>query len=138
MTVLSQPLGERAERGRWPPVFRRHCQLHVLRFKRCRGRRAGQGLGWQGTAKHIFLQLRPEGGDCTIEGANDELSFDALPRSAPRLYNLTLVGGPMQSLQMGRTAVASFGAPVLRPRQGTRLSWVSLLVRSTFAIRRRP
>ena len=53
-------------------------------------------LGWQGTAQHIFLQLGPEGGDCAIEGANDELSFDALPRSAPKLYNLTLVGGPTQ------------------------------------------
>ena len=53
-------------------------------------------LGWQGTAQHLFLQLSPEGGDCAIEGANDELSFDALPRSAPKLYNLTLVGGPAQ------------------------------------------
>ena len=25
------------KRGRWPPVCRRHCQLHVLRFERCQG-----------------------------------------------------------------------------------------------------
>ena len=41
------------------------------------------------------------GGDCGIEGANDELSFGALPRSAPRLYNLTLIGSPSPGLRRG-------------------------------------
>lgn len=58
-------------------------------------------LGWQGTAQHIFLQLGPEGGDCAIEGENDELNFDALPRSAPKLYNLTLMGNPTQGRANG-------------------------------------
>ena len=49
-------------------------------------------LGWRGTAQHVFLRLSPERGDCAIEGENDELSFDAFPRSAPKLYNLTLIG----------------------------------------------
>ena len=52
--------------------------------------------GWQGSAQHVFLQQSPEGGDSGIEGENDELGHDALPRSAPKLYNLTLVGGSLQ------------------------------------------
>ena len=50
-------------------------------------------LGWRGTAQHVFLQQGSAGGDRAIEGANDESGFGTLPRSAPRLYNLTLVGG---------------------------------------------
>ena len=49
-------------------------------------------LGWQGTAQHVFLQQGPAAGDCGIEGENDKLGFGTLPRSAPRLYNLTLLG----------------------------------------------
>ncbi len=55
--------------------------------------------GWQGTAQHVFLQQSPAGGDCGIEGENDELGFDRLPRSAPKLYNLTLLGGALQGLE---------------------------------------
>lgn len=49
-------------------------------------------LGWQGIAQHVFLQVNPGGAGPAVEGRNDELGFDALPRSAPTLYNLTLVG----------------------------------------------
>ena len=58
-------------------------------------------LGWQGTAQHVFLQQSPAGGDCGIEGANDELGFGMLPRSAPRLYNLTLIGNSSKDLRDG-------------------------------------
>ena len=58
-------------------------------------------LGWRGTAQHMFLQLGPESGGWAIEGENDELGFDASPRSAPKLYNLTLVGGPAQGPARG-------------------------------------
>ena len=58
-------------------------------------------LGWQGTAQHVFLQQSPAGGDCGIEGANDELGFGTLPRSAPRLYNLTLIGSSPRGLWYG-------------------------------------
>lgn len=51
--------------------------------------------GWRGTAQHVFLQLSPEGSDCAIQGRNDELGFDMLPRSHPHLYNLTLVGSSL-------------------------------------------
>ena len=59
-------------------------------------------LGWRGTAQHVFLQQDPTEGGCGIDGANDELSFDALPRSAPTLYNLTLVGSPVGRLAPSR------------------------------------
>ena len=52
--------------------------------------------GWQGSAQHLFLQQGPEGGDCAIEGENDELGLDRLPRSAPKLHNLTLVGASLR------------------------------------------
>ena len=68
-------------------------------------------MGWQGTAQHVFLQLSPEGGDCAIEGENDEFAFDALPRSAPKLYNLTLVGGESRG-----PASASHGGGILLRR----------------------
>ena len=58
-------------------------------------------LGWQGTAQFMFLQQRPASGDSGIEGDNDELGFDALPRSSPKLYNLTLVGGSSQGSSSG-------------------------------------
>lgn len=47
-------------------------------------------LGWQGTAQHVFLQQGSAAGGCGINGANDALAFDALPRSAPTVYNVTL------------------------------------------------
>ena len=58
-------------------------------------------LGWQGTAQHLFLQQGPGSGDYGIEGDNDELGFDALPRSSPSLYNLTLIGSPAQGSATG-------------------------------------
>ena len=61
-------------------------------------------LGWRGTAQHLFLQLGPAGGDCAIEGKNDEMAFDALPRSAPKLYNLTAVGGAAQAASASSAA----------------------------------
>ena len=54
-------------------------------------------LGWRGTAQHMFLQQGSAGGDHAIEGANDEFGFGTAPRSAPRLYNLTLVGDPSRA-----------------------------------------
>ena len=59
-------------------------------------------LGWQGTAQRVFLQPDPAAGGCGIDGAHDELAFDALPRSAPTLYNLTLVGLPVDQLAPSR------------------------------------
>ena len=50
-------------------------------------------LGWQGTAQQLYLQQSPAGRGCGIWGGHDELNFDALPRSSPRLYNITVVSG---------------------------------------------
>ena len=47
-------------------------------------------LGWKGTAQHVFLQKGLAAGGCGINGANDALAFDGLPRSAPTVYNVTL------------------------------------------------
>lgn len=52
-------------------------------------------FGWQGTGQYIFIQQDPQG-DNGIEADNDSQGFDRMPRSHPRLYNLTLVGGLMQ------------------------------------------
>lgn len=58
-------------------------------------------LGWQGTAQHVFLQMNPAGGASAIAGGNDSAAFDAMPRSAPTLYNLTLVGNLSQAAASG-------------------------------------
>ena len=58
-------------------------------------------LGWQGSAQHVFVQMSPEGRGHALAGENDPLAFDALPRSAPTLYNLTLVGGLSRSPERG-------------------------------------
>ena len=49
-------------------------------------------FGWQGTGQYIFIQQDPQG-DNGIEADNDSLGSDRMPRSHPRLYNVTLVGG---------------------------------------------
>ena len=54
-------------------------------------------LGWRGSAQHVFLQPDPAGDGCGIDGANDELALDALPRSAPDLYNVTVSGASPQA-----------------------------------------
>ena len=58
-------------------------------------------LGWRGIAQFLYLHQNPAEGHHGIEAANDELGFDALPRSCPMLYNVTMVGG------MGQEGLAS-------------------------------
>ena len=64
--------------------------------------------GWQGRSQHLYLQQGLAGVDCAIEGENDALNFDALPRSAPKLYNLTVVASPLRGPGNG-----SHGAGIL-------------------------
>ncbi len=54
-------------------------------------------FGWQGTAQYVFIQQDPSG-DNGIEADNDSSVFDRTPRSHPKLYNVTLVGGLEQDL----------------------------------------
>lgn len=49
-------------------------------------------FGWTGTGQYIFIQQDPEG-DNGMEGDNDSQGFDRTPRSHPKLYNVTMVGG---------------------------------------------
>ena len=52
-------------------------------------------FGWQGTAQYVFIHQDPQG-DNGIEADNDSQGFDRTPRSHPKLYNVTLVGGLAQ------------------------------------------
>ncbi len=57
--------------------------------------------GWQGSAQHLFLQQGPDGGDCGIEGQDAGLGPGTVPRSGPRLYNLTVIGSAAPGLSSG-------------------------------------
>ena len=52
-------------------------------------------FGWQGTAQYVFIQ-QDSLSDNGIEADNDSLGFDRTPRSHPKLYNVTMVGGLAQ------------------------------------------
>ncbi len=79
-------------------------------------------LGWRGTAQHVFLQQDPAAGGCGIDGANDELAFDALPRSAPALYNLTMTA----STRAGRAGAS--GGCGIRLRSGSAITARNVIV----------
>ena len=55
-------------------------------------------FGWQGTAQYVFLQQGSQGNN-GIEADNDSGGFDRTPRSHPKLYNVTMVGGLVQDDQ---------------------------------------
>lgn len=50
-------------------------------------------LGWTGTAQFVVIQQKPGRGDKGIEADNHPTAFDSLPRSAPEIWNATLIGG---------------------------------------------
>lgn len=50
-------------------------------------------MGWRGRVQFLVVQQHPEVGDNAFEADNWHADFDALPRSAPTFYNVTLVGG---------------------------------------------
>ncbi len=49
-------------------------------------------FGWRGKAQYLFIQQDPLS-DNGIEADNDNLGYNGLPRSAPTVYNATLIGG---------------------------------------------
>lgn len=49
-------------------------------------------FGWTGRVQFAVAQQWDGGADCGIEADNSEADNDALPRSAPRISNLTLIG----------------------------------------------
>lgn len=48
--------------------------------------------GWTGRVQFAVIQQHPDVGDNAFEGDNNGDDHNALPRSAPSLYNITLVG----------------------------------------------
>ena len=52
-------------------------------------------FGWHGWAQFVYIQQDPLG-DNGIEADNDSSGFDRQPRSHPKLYNVTMVGGLLE------------------------------------------
>jgi hypothetical protein len=50
-------------------------------------------LGWVGTAQFVIVQQKGGRGDKGFEADNHPSAFDNLPRSAPEIWNATLIGG---------------------------------------------
>jgi hypothetical protein len=51
-------------------------------------------LGWIGKLQYVIIQQRGDDADNGFEGDNDATNNDLLPRSAPTIYNATLIGDP--------------------------------------------
>jgi hypothetical protein len=50
-------------------------------------------LGWTGKAQFVIVQQKAGRGDKGFEADNHPSAFDSLPRSAPEIWNATLIGG---------------------------------------------
>lgn len=50
-------------------------------------------LGWSGKAQFVIVQQKPGRGDKGIEADNNRNNNELAPRSAPELWNVTLIGG---------------------------------------------
>lgn len=49
-------------------------------------------FGWSGKVQFAVVQQHPNKGNWGIEADSNEKAFDAVPRSAPELWNVTLIG----------------------------------------------
>ncbi len=60
-------------------------------------------LGWSGRAQFIIIQQKAGLGDKGFEADNNNSNNDALPRSSPEIWNVTMIGGdsPMAKKQGG-------------------------------------
>jgi hypothetical protein len=58
-------------------------------------------FGWNGTVQFAIVQQGETHGNRGIEADNNEDNNDATPRSAPELWNLTLVGGGAAGVDQG-------------------------------------
>lgn len=83
--------------------------------------------GWRGVVQFLIVQMGRADGDSAIEADNEELMFDAQPRSSPQLYNVTLVGG-------GRSSMVGQRGMVLRRGTAGALTNTLILGFSTEAI----
>jgi hypothetical protein len=50
-------------------------------------------LGWNGRAQFVIVQQKAGRGDKGFEADNDAMGTDNLPRSAPEIWNATVIGG---------------------------------------------
>lgn len=50
-------------------------------------------LGWAGNAQFVIIQQKSGLGDRGIEADNNNSNNDATPRSAPEVWNMTMIGG---------------------------------------------
>lgn len=60
-------------------------------------------MGWTGRVQFLLVQQHADGGDNGIEADNDSKRHDLQPRSAPTLYNVTLLGS--RSLERAQRAM---------------------------------
>lgn len=60
-------------------------------------------MGWRGRVQHLVIQQYQEDGDNAIEADSLKSNHEAEPRSAPTLYNVTLVGS--RNLGAGQRAM---------------------------------
>lgn len=49
-------------------------------------------IGWRGRLQHVLAVAGDDGSNRGVEGDNNERGFDLLPRSDPRVWNMTIVG----------------------------------------------
>lgn len=80
-------------------------------------------FGWSGTAQYVYIQQDPQG-DNGIEADNDSRGFDRLPRSHPKLYNVTMVGG----LIADDSPTNSHGGDGMRIRVGTAVTARNVII----------
>ena len=73
-------------------------------------------LGWTGKAQFVIVQQKPGLGDKGIEADNHPSVFTSSPRSAPEIWNMTLIGGD------GPTADKRQGGMHLRRGTGGRIN----------------
>ncbi|MYE84117.1 MAG: hypothetical protein F4X36_20180 [Gammaproteobacteria bacterium] len=97
-------------------------------------------LGWSGRGQFWITQQEPATSDWAYQADNNDLDFDAEPRTEPTIYNATLVGGGML-MRFGvggrllNHIVTVTGEPVLDiddPETAERLEIRNSIVHGTF------
>ncbi len=51
-------------------------------------------MGWTGRVQNLIIRMHPDRGDNAFEGDNFKADMDALPRSQPQFYNVTVISDP--------------------------------------------
>lgn len=64
-------------------------------------------FGWTGKAQFVFLQQNQSVGNCAIEADSNKDASDAMPRSAPQVWNATFVGSDALPGMAGKTQLGA-------------------------------